>query len=334
MISQLQLPNVRRIDLNLLKVFDAMMRHGSVVEAARELHLSPSAISHSLSRLREVLADPLFVQTGTRMAPTKRAEALVVSVRYALERIEAAVEPQNFIPDKSSRTFRIAASEYMSELLYPKLLSIAERAAPNVTFQMFPANRTDAIQNLDQGNVDIMVGWFGTVPKRFKRTYLWSDCEAVVVRPDHHLTSGQVTVERLLEYGHAVLEMTGGNDIDEQGYIEENGANRRVWVARLLIEMRADGEMRLSTPRVLTPFHSNIIPIVAATDLVGTLPARYAKPWVERGALAQLQLPYPPVVADLDAIWHKARDRDPGLQWLVSTCLEATKPFRDDPPKV
>ena len=124
------------LDLNLLRVFDAIFQTRSVTIAASNLHLTQPAVSKQLNRLREVLDDPLFVRTNDGMAPTPRAEAIAGPIRKALNEVRFIVEQQlGFDPASSERTFRIFMSDVGQMVLLPKLLELIAREAPLVAIQ-------------------------------------------------------------------------------------------------------------------------------------------------------------------------------------------------------
>ena len=115
------------IDLNLLRVFDAVMEDRSVLRASQRVFLSQSAVSHSLARLREMLDDELFVRTSAGMQPTARAIAMAPLVRDALKTLEAAIGPPKFDPGSSTKTFTIAANDFTTAIVTPHLLRILRR---------------------------------------------------------------------------------------------------------------------------------------------------------------------------------------------------------------
>jgi DNA-binding transcriptional LysR family regulator len=103
---------IRMIDLNLFRVFDAMMQHRNVREASRKLSVTPSAVSHALRRLRQSIGDELFIQTESGMQPTQRALGLASAVREGLEKLELALVGNEPKRAEALRTFRIVATDY------------------------------------------------------------------------------------------------------------------------------------------------------------------------------------------------------------------------------
>jgi len=321
-------PTLRRLDLNLLRVFEAVLRHRSIVGASQELSVTSSAVSHALTRLRSALSDRLFVATSKGMEPTMRALELAPHIRAGLQRLEEALDQRPFDPARASRSYRIAGSDHAISKLMPSLLTRVGAVAPNVDFRIFPGNRLDTVRHLDDGRIDLVVSWLGDLPARIRRVTLWPDFECLVVRPGHPLTKGEPSRDDLLRFPHVIVELTGSHKKSDNGYVEDRGVARRVWIERLLLEVRDDGRLTGGRSAVSVPYFGAVVPIVRATDLVGTLPRSYAQAAVERGEVVALPLPYEPLRVDTEAMWHERCDRDPAHRWLIERVLEATATLR------
>jgi DNA-binding transcriptional LysR family regulator len=161
------------IDLNLLRVFDAVMEERSVLRASQKVCLSQSAVSHSLARLREMLDDELFIRTATGMQPTGRALAMAGMVRDALKTLEAAIELPKFDPATSTRTFTLAANDFTTMVVAPSLLHVLRTEAPQVDIVIKPVTRIDLAEQIDLGRIDAAIGTFSAVPSRFKSGLLF-----------------------------------------------------------------------------------------------------------------------------------------------------------------
>jgi DNA-binding transcriptional LysR family regulator len=123
---------LRRVDLNLFLVFDAILQHGTVAKAAHALSITPSAVSHALRRLRQMLGDELFIPNGLGMQPTRRARDLAFDIQEGLENFELALLGKPFVPAEADRSFRIAASDGITALILPTLVRRLLKSAPNV----------------------------------------------------------------------------------------------------------------------------------------------------------------------------------------------------------
>lgn len=324
--SQGEAVSIRKVDLNLFRVFEAVMVHRSIIGASRELHLTPSAVSHALTRLRTVLSDRLFVAADGVMTPTARAMELAPHIRAGLERIDGALVRKHFDPTATSRVFRLAASDYGSLTVIPHLAARLARSAPKVDLRVFPFNRPDTVRQLDDGRIDLAFSWFSELPERMRRHTLWRDQETVIVRKGHPLTEGPLTRERLLSYPHIVVELTGSNDAANHGYLDDRGVSRRVWIERFLMELREDGETTAGRAAVSVPHFATVIPTVIHSDMVATLPQSLVHAASQRGDVVALSLPYDPLTVNVEAIWHERSEQDPALKWLISETIAAMPP--------
>jgi DNA-binding transcriptional LysR family regulator len=313
---------LKKLDLNLFKVFEAVLRQRSVNGAAREMNVTPSAISHALSRLRAAIGDELFVSGDSGMEPTPRARELAPAVREGLDRISLAVTAKPFVASESVRTFRIAATDYVSITMLPPLVALMTRQAPHVNLSIFPNSRLDVIRELDEGHIDFVIGWFRDLPDRMRRTTIATDTETIVVRAGHPLTEGPVTKDRLLAFPHIVVELTGSEADPVDGFLDDRGVLRRVWIERLLMETSGD-DGQIGRVAISVPQSSVVGPMLLVSDMVATLPRRFAQIAAAQGTLALLDLPYEPLTVPVEAVWHHRSDRDPGILWLIGLLTQA-----------
>ena len=307
---------IRRIDLNLFRVFDAVMQQRSVTKAAQALSVTPSAISHALSRLRQTIGDELFVPYGSGVEPTPRALELASDVREGLQSFQLALMTRPFVPKEAIRTFRIAASDQTSVVILPVLVRRLAKSAPNVDLRVFPLNRLDAVRQLECKQVDLLIGWFGSLPDGIRRSRLYQEQESIVVRAGHPLTKGKVTRERLFEFPHVVVELTGTEEAERDGFMDEAGVARRVWIERALLEFQDETVDLVGRAAVCVPYFAAVVPLLQVTDMVATLPRRLALSLVSQTPIVLLDLPYPPITVDVEMVWHQMADRDEGCQWL------------------
>jgi DNA-binding transcriptional LysR family regulator len=146
----------------------------------------------------------------------------------------------------------------------------------------------------------------------------------MVVRAGHPLTQGEVTVERLFAFPHIVVELTGTEEQAVDGFMDDRGVERRVWIERFLIEMGDDAGV-VGRVGVSVPHYFAVPPILHVTDMVATLPRRLALQAVEGRRLVILDLPFQPREVTVEAIWHQRANDDPGVQWLRGELIEAMK---------
>src|ERR1700757_2267336 len=143
------------LDLNLLMVFDAVMRERSVVRAADALAISQPAVSHALNRLRHALEDKLFIRTPTGMLPTPRAEQLALPVRKALNELQLAVEGARFEPMSAERRFTMAVNNYAAVVAAGPIVAAARAQAPKVRLSLVPSGTLNLVDRLDRSELDL-----------------------------------------------------------------------------------------------------------------------------------------------------------------------------------
>src|SRR6516225_2877921 len=165
-------PKLGAIDLNLLVVFDAVMRDRSVTRAGRRLGLSQPAMSHALTRLRHRLKDQLFVRSPSGMIPTPRAEQLATPIRVALDGLQQSLEPVQFEPAKATMTFRIAVDNYSAIVLVAPIVAHIAGIAPALSLDFRPSGTLNILDLLDRSEVDLAIGPFGAQGERFSRKRL------------------------------------------------------------------------------------------------------------------------------------------------------------------
>jgi DNA-binding transcriptional LysR family regulator len=156
--------HLKNIDLNLLRLFDAVYRHRSVSRAAESLDLTQPAASHGLTRLRTLVHDPLFVRTPGGVRPTPEADRLADPVRHALRTIEEALSASRaFEPLQSGRTFRLHMSDIGEGRFVPDLMVVLREQAPGVRIETLPLPRGEITAALDSGRIDFAIGFLPMV---------------------------------------------------------------------------------------------------------------------------------------------------------------------------
>src|SRR3954451_15501983 len=178
-------PKLGAIDLNLLVVFDAIMRDRSVTRAGQRLGLSQPAMSHALTRLRHMLKDELFVRSPNGMTPTPRAEDLATPIRIALDGLQQSLEPIQFEPLKATMTFRIAVDNYAAIVLVAPIAAHVASVAPGVRLDFRPSGTLNVLEQLDRSELHLAIGPPGVQGERFSHRRLLQDQFVVVYRKGH-----------------------------------------------------------------------------------------------------------------------------------------------------
>jgi LysR family nod box-dependent transcriptional activator len=291
-----------RLDLNLLVALDALVEDRSVSGAARRLHLSQPAVTGALKRLREFFDDELLVQSGRRMLLTPKAEELIAPVRRALLQIRSEItHPMDFDALTVQRHFVIVASDYAFSILVAQVMATAADIAPGVTFEILRPDRL-AIDRLERAEVDVLITVTPFVVSGHPHLQLFEDEEVVISCP--RAGYGQIDEDAFFAAGH-VIAMFGKDRhpsmVDD--YLFDYPRQRR-------IEVRVPSFTELPTAilgtRRLAIMHRRLAEHLATFYPLVIHPA-------------PIQLPRIQEVAQ----WHRLRDKDAGVRWLVQL-LEAT----------
>src|SRR5258708_6098908 len=196
-------------DLNLLVVFEAILRERSVTKAAERLGLSQPAISHALNRLRWMLKDQLFIRTPDGMLPTPRAEELAQPVRRALSELQAALEPEEFTPEQADRRFSIAVNNHPAVVLGGPVTSECGALAPNVVLSLRPSGTLDLPELLDRGELDLAIVALVAPAERFASHVLVEDHYVAVMRRGHPMAQAKLDLKTFAAQPHLVISSSG-----------------------------------------------------------------------------------------------------------------------------
>jgi len=294
--------NIQGLDLNLLRVFDAVLRDHSVTAAARHLGLTQPAVSNALARLRALLEDALFVRTPSGMDATPFARELAEPVRQALALLESALaHGPGFDPATSTRAFRFYMSDLGQVEFLPPLVERAQRVAPGLRLEAVALEVEDISDALAAGAIDLAVGFLPGLGPPVRRQPLFRDRYVCLMRADHPAAGARLTRKAFLEASHALVSYKGGHRVIEET-LERAGLARKI---------------ALRVP------HFTVVPMVLErSDLILTLPSRVARVYQQRGNFKSLPPPVPIAPADVAVHWHGRFERDPGNRWLREQVIE------------
>ena len=311
MPSQLHQPNFRTLDLNLLRVFDEVMAERSLTRAARNLALTQPAVSNALRRLRDTLGDELVRRSGQGMEPTPRALLLWPAVRDALRQLQQSLAPSRFDPAQADTTFVIAMADATAAELVPRLVDIIEAEAPGVSLRVVPLATRDPRKLLDDEAIDLAVGYFPAVVAdltaraqvgkavAFATQRLYDGEYVCVMRADHPLASGPLTLNRFCAARHLLVSFSGR----PFGFIDE-----------ALATLGRERRVVLTVNQFFTAGR-----VVASSNLLTVLPRHFVGVTGIADALVLRKLPFAIPAMHVDALWHGRRDPDSAHRWLRDT---------------
>lgn len=295
--------DIRAVDLNLLKAFDALMAERAVTRAALRIGLSQPAMSHALSRLRDLFADELFVRSANGMEPSARAREIAPLIAAAIERVEAALSlGAGFDPLTSAATFTAGMAEYAEIALVGPLARAFDQRAPRATLRLLPASGLGIAEQLERGAIDLAVAHLGNLPTPIESTTLLHDPFVVVARRDHPMAARPMTLETYAAQNHMLVSPRGAATGALDRILVDFGLKRRI---ALLVATY------LAVPAAL-----------AASDLVATVPRRVALRIAAADALAITPLPID-FAMTVSMAWHRRAAGDPAQSWFRALMIEA-----------
>ncbi|VVN20455.1 PCP degradation transcriptional activation protein [Pseudomonas fluorescens] len=288
-----QMNNLRRIDLNLLVILDALLSEQHVTRAAERLHLSQPAVSHALARLRDLLGDPLLVRAGAGLVPTPRALELVVPLAAA--QVQALLAPNAFDPATTQRTFRLAMSDYGAAIVLPGLIRTLRREAPGIDLQISHGSRESMLEGVLNGDIDVAAGVFPEMPHELRSTPLFEEHYACLVDRNSLPADGGLDLPTYLARPHVLLEMRGSGTPE---------------IERALTALRERRRVAVSLP------HWSVAPeLISGTDLILTVASRGLRD-IDQSSLVVVPPPFHIPSFTFVLAWHKRRGGDQALNWL------------------
>ncbi|NML42418.1 LysR family transcriptional regulator [Ramlibacter sp. G-1-2-2] len=301
-------PNFRTLDLNLLRVFDQVMAERNLTRAARNLAMTQPAVSNALNRLREGLGDRLVTRSGYGVEPTPRALALWPAIADALRQLESAITPGDFQASTATNTFTLAMADATAAMLMPGLVEILERDAPGVSMRTVPLTTRDPRRLLDEGQIDVAVGFFpavladltaqaqaGSIPA-FDHQRLYEGEYVCVMRKDHPLASGPMTLKRYLSARHMLVSFSGR----PFGFMDE-----------ALASLNETRRVVLTVNQFFTAGR-----VVVNSDLLTVLPRHFVEATGRADQFALRELPFEVAPVHVDALWIRRMGQRSDHAWL------------------
>jgi len=290
-----------KLDLNLLVALDTLLEERSVSRAADRLNLSQSAMSSSLSRLRDYFGDELLIQVGRRMEPTALALSLAPSIREILQRIRVTIQTRpTFDPATAQRRFRIMTSDYLCEVLLGDVTRELAATAPGIQLQILLSNEISFAQFL-KGDVDLMIiPEEHTIPEH-PRMLLFEETFSRVVWSENSLVQEPFTMDQWLAMSHVVVHFGQDQLTLFERWFADQAATRA-------IERRVD---------VIAPSFGVVPHLIVGTQRVATMHTRHARLFEKLLPVRVFEpLPGFPVLREMMQ-WHRHLDSDPAVRWLV-----------------
>lgn len=289
--------DIKSVDLNLLPVLDALLRHRSVTLAALELDMSQSAVSTALGRLRDTLGDQLFVRTGRGMLPTLRASQLIEPVSAILDKLrDEVLSFSGFVASESERTFTLGLSDVGSYVLWPRIINAVAQQAPSVRLRLRVVTQSLIASGLESAEVDVALGAYPNLPATLYQRRLFERKYVAMVRIGHPLAGKRLSVQAFARCPQAVVRLASGiQDRIDVALAQQGLARERV------LEM---------------PSYLMLPPLLDASDYLAVIPGQLADAFARHGQFKLFKLPFDLPASVIRMHWHKRFHEDGGNVWL------------------
>lgn len=290
--------DLAQFDLNLLVLFDAMIRHGNVTAAGTELGLSQPATSYALAKMRRAFDDPLFVRIGASMQPTARALAMTDSVRDVLQRIRTdMLSPSTFDPAHAVREFRVAMSDVGESFFVPPLIRALRGQGNHLRLSVYSPTPAALEQEFESGAIDLAVGLFPdlTGADLYQQALFTNHFVAIAKRNNPHV-GDRLTMKRFLAAPHV--------DVSTPGRSHE-----------VILRHMAQNKIVRNVPLRVSRFLS-LLEIVSNSDLIAIVPAEVGESFRTARGISVYPLPFDSPTFRLRQHWHKRFHDDGSVRWL------------------
>ena len=285
--------DLRRVDLNLLRLVEAVLREGSASRAARSLRMSQPAVSQGLRRARDVFGDPLLARHGNRLMRTPRGAALLPELRAILDRVEAVLSPTRFDPVTATRDFVVGSGDLGQVLVLPMLVARLAQDAPLCRVKVVPPPRDAAAAE----GMDLALMGAPQTPGPLRWNVLFQDRFVLLARRDHPALASRLTLAAFVGLPQAlVAPRADGFEGPVDAALARQGVQRRV--------------------TVMVPNFMSLLPILLHSDLVAAVPLRFANLPLVQSLFGYGDLPVDVPDFAMKAVWPLTADADPAGMWL------------------
>lgn len=287
----------RSLDLNLLVVFDAMLKHRSVTRASEAVGLSQPATSAAVARLRALFDDQLFVKIGAEMKPTPRAAALAPSVIRVMDTVrDEILQDSAFDPALAKRTFTVLTPDIGEVAFIPPILERLALQAPSVRIRSLALPRNAAAEALESGAAELAIGYFPDLQKgNFFQQRLFKTSYVCIVSRGHPDIADKITMKQFQQARHAVVSPDGREHLLER-WLKDKNIERDVFID-------------------VSHFMS-LVAIVPGSELVATVPREIAQVIARHASVRIVDTPWKTPSIEVHQFWHRRFHKDQAVVWL------------------
>lgn len=291
-----------RMDLNLFRVLDAIHTHGGINAAARALHLTQPAITHSLNRLRELFGDPLFVRQGNRVVPTHKARSVMADVQLHLRGLQATTQMHaSFRADELDMTFTVGFRDVLESIVFPPLLAKMAALAPHTHIVSRRIAAADVDRELSAGTTDLVVDRRLQAGPRRCSQHLLDESLVVGMRAKHPLAGSALRRSDYLSARHVAVSQLG-EAVPLDVLLAQDGRSRDI--------------------QLVCQHYFSACQVAASSDLLLTMPRSYADCFSQLLPIVVQQLPIKLKPIPILAYWHPSKNDDRAHEWFRQRVFE------------
>lgn len=292
---------IQQLDLNLLKVFQALYQEQNMTRTADVLHLTPSAVSHAIKRLRHALGDQLFIRSQNKMVPTPACQRMAPSVIDTLSRLQQILQQWgDFEPLTSSHNFKLGMHDALEPSVLPQLISVLARRAPNVVLSSIKVDRSHLERELSSGHIDIALDISMSVRKPVRQHKIWSSGFCVVMRRDHPLRNS-LNKKNYLDSQHIIVSNRPLGMTMEDTFFQQQGLQRKT-------------SIRCQNYYAATK-------VLSSSNQLLTITSSMAEQLIN-DQHCTVDVPFDLPKFGTSVYWHENTEQDSALAWLRSILIE------------
>lgn len=298
--------NLRALDLNLLPIFDALMREQHLSRAAEQLAMSQPAVSSALKRLRLCFKDELFIRTARGLIPTARAIELQQAIQPALQLIQSGCMATEFNPDESEQVLSISMNAATEYLIAAFLYRCLQAQAPAMRLQLQPDHLDDIPALLKEGRLDFALDYVASSDNQFNSQIIAEEDLVIICRQDHPQLHNHITLTEFESLPQASL-------VPRSSRTHKQSQLRGTPIEQLMGNALPQRNVILHASSFVT-----LPSIIASSDLIAIVPKRIALHYnrTNKNALQCLAIPFDYPQVQMKLLWHKSRDNDPAHRWF------------------
>lgn len=287
--------SLSQIDLNLLLVLDTVLSERSVARAAQRLHVTPSAISNSLARLRTLLGDPLVIRSGRGIVPTPHAASLAPALKRALSELESVVQKDAFDPLTIPRQFTLALADATQMARFPEIVNLFAKEMPCAQIRAVGIETYVSSGGLSSMEIDAaLIAREEKAPGAHMKP-LYKESSVLAARRGNRHADGRIAKSRLAALQHVDVQVSPG-----RGYSE---------LAQTYMRLGIERRVAVTVPNFIAA-----AAVIAKTDLVATIPSTLMELLEERFGLRVITGSVPKLMTQIKLVWHERTDNDPAMR--------------------